>query len=472
MSRFPTLGQPLGLGYLASYLEKHLKNLDIVIETSCDNGLENILRYQPDVVGFSSATAEWAKVVDIAKVVKDKLDIPLVVGGFHISVFPRALSPCFDIGVVGEGERTFLDLMRVFVKEGIWRSEELEKIKGIVYHFNGGIVINPPQDFIEDLDSLPYPSRDLFPKYLFHQKDNIFGYKKSIVALLASRGCYYRCAFCSASEFWHGYRWHSPQYIVGEIKHVYKEYKPDLILFRDDLFIPHIKELSCLADLIREQNLHTKVEFAVSARADSINQEVIRIFKLMNIRLVSIGVESFSESSVRYLKAGPCSTEKNIEALTLCHKEKIASVAHIIIGVPGETEKDLAKTFNALKNKWVVIPDISVLVPHPKSEVWLQACANGIVNENMDFTSLPKCGLDDWSANFAIYKRFLLNDLIASDKYHRIIKKFRKLSELKFKIHSLELSLNAPRGNKNYIVRISSYAKFWFYRIRLLLLKL
>lgn len=66
-SRFPSLGQPLGLGYLAAYLERHLPNLDIVIETSPHNCLENILRYSPDVLGFSSPTAEWTKVTEVAK---------------------------------------------------------------------------------------------------------------------------------------------------------------------------------------------------------------------------------------------------------------------------------------------------------------------------------------------------------------------------------------------------------------------
>lgn len=472
VSHFPTLGQPLGLGYLASFLEKHLKNLEIVIETSFHNGLENILRYQPDIVGFSSATAEWAKVIDIAKVVKDKLGIPLIIGGFHISAFPNSLSSFFDIGVIGEGERTFLDLMQIFIKEGQWRSDDLKKIDGIVYHYNGGLVINPRQNLIKDLDSLPYPARHLFSQDFFLQKDNIFGYRHTIVALLASRGCYYRCAFCSASEFWRSYRWHSPQYIASEIKHIYEKYKPSLILFRDDLFIPHRKELSQLVSLIREQNLHTKVEFAISTRADSMNQEACRLFKLMNIKLVSFGVESFSENSLEYLKAGPCSTKKNVEALILCHKEKVDSITHIIIGIPGETKKDLLKTFNALKKRWVAIPDISVLVPHPRSKVWYQACAKGIVDENMDFTSLPKCGLGDWLTNFTVYKRYLLNNLITPDKYYKIIKKFKKLSDLKLKIHLLELFFNTYKGNKNYIIHLFLYMKFWFYQIKILLLKL
>lgn len=472
VSHFPTLGQPLGLGYLAAYLEKHLRNLEVVIETSYHNGLENILRYKPDVVGFSSATSEWTKVIDIAKVVKDKLGIPLIIGGFHISVFPNALNSFLDIGVIGEGEQTLLALMQIFIKEGKFRIDDLKRIKGIVYHYNGGLIVNPQQDLINDLDSLPYPARHLFPQDLFLKKDNIFGYRHTIVALLASRGCYYRCAFCSASEFWRSYRWHSPQYVVSEIKYVYKKYKPSLILFRDDLFIPHRRELSQLVSLIREQNLHTKVEFAVSTRVDIINQEVCRYFKLMNIKLVSLGVESFSDNSSGYLKDGLCSTKKNAEALILCRKERIDSIAHIIIGTPGETEQDLIKTFNVLKKSLVTIPDISVLVPHPRSKVWLQACANGIVDENMNFSSLPKCGLGDWLTNFAEYKRYLLNNLITSGRYYEIMRRFKKLSDLKLKIHALELFFSTNKGYKNYVIYPFRYMKLWLCQARILLLRL
>src|SRR5574341_95949 len=204
---------PLGLAYIASYLEKYGGYKDVFIETDTNAVIEK----RPDIVGISSVTPNFNKAVKIASEVRIALDIPVIIGGAHITALPHTLPECFDFGIAGEGEQTMLELLNALENNG--RSNSFEHIDGLVYRENSKLTQTKKREMITPLDRIPFPKREIL-------KDN-WGFSfEDNVSMITSRGCPYKCRFCSSSANWRPFRFHSAEYVVDEIKHLIDIYHP------------------------------------------------------------------------------------------------------------------------------------------------------------------------------------------------------------------------------------------------------
>ena len=214
---------PLGIAYIASYLKKYLGNIDISIVDREKDMLKAVLKEKPDMIGISSVTKEFSNTIELIKEVKKKINIPVILGGPHISALPNTLPDVFDIGVVGEGEETFFELMKIFLDEKKFSVEKLKNIKGICYH-DGDVKITERRKFIEPLDKIPFPARDLFNMerdYLVRRNSGTGKRISRATHILTSRGCPFNCRFCASSKFWeHRIRYFSAEYVVNEIKEI------------------------------------------------------------------------------------------------------------------------------------------------------------------------------------------------------------------------------------------------------------
>ncbi|MFN4152103.1 MAG: cobalamin-dependent protein, partial [Candidatus Sericytochromatia bacterium] len=108
---------PLGLAYIASYIDKELDNS---INTSIETDVEYVLKTKPDIVGISAYTQNFSRALAAAKKIKEELNIPIILGGKHITVLPETLQQYFDVGVIGDGERTMSDLMKLYVEKKLF----------------------------------------------------------------------------------------------------------------------------------------------------------------------------------------------------------------------------------------------------------------------------------------------------------------------------------------------------------------
>ncbi|MFA4820523.1 MAG: cobalamin-dependent protein, partial [Candidatus Aenigmatarchaeota archaeon] len=132
------LTPPLGLLYLASYAKEYGSTSEIkIFDNNFDNIEESVVKFNPDIIGITAMTIDYMETIRLATFFKEKLDIPIIIGGIHISSVPESLAKPFDIGVVGEGEATFLEVLLLFEKKGKFETNELQKIKGIAFHANG-----------------------------------------------------------------------------------------------------------------------------------------------------------------------------------------------------------------------------------------------------------------------------------------------------------------------------------------------
>jgi anaerobic magnesium-protoporphyrin IX monomethyl ester cyclase len=343
---------PLGLGYIASYLRKYYVKIDIKIF----NNLEEIIRFKPDIIGITGYTQNFEIVKKMIVCLKQELDVPIIIGGHHITTVPQNLPEMCDIGVIGEGEETVHQLLLNYERFG-FSKESLKSVRGIVFK-DSSLIITEKRDLIEPLDKIPFPARDLFEL------------KTDYTHIMTSRGCPYRCIFCSSSIFWNKVRMFTPEYVVNEIEHITNTYHINHIWMYDDIFILNKERVEKISDLIEQKNFNSKVSFSVQARVNLISDEICQFLKKMNVTGVSFGFESGSDNILQSLKGGNVSITKAKKAIQLCKKYGFSISGGFIIGSPNETRKDILDSIKFYKDAPIGSTQISVATPLPGTYLW------------------------------------------------------------------------------------------------------
>ncbi|HEX9975456.1 MAG TPA: cobalamin-dependent protein, partial [bacterium] len=222
---------PLGLGYLASYLKKYLNFDDIAIVNTGERTLEKIIAHQPEIVGFTAYTAGYYDVLQLMEQVKNKLQVIVLAGGPHITCLPHKLSRFTDVGFIGEGEQTLLELMHIYLASGKLLPYDLRQISGIVFWNNERLEFTLPRELIQPIDRIPMPERDLFDMEHFLKPSQILMSNEFLrgTTMLTSRGCPFHCIYCHVSAKWGKPRLHSPDYVVNEMEYLVNTYNVEAI---------------------------------------------------------------------------------------------------------------------------------------------------------------------------------------------------------------------------------------------------
>jgi len=387
---------PLGLASLATYLDEKLpgKVQTTVISAAFDDPLDVVKNSGFDLVGISAMTVQYPTAVRLAREVKAwNKDLSVFIGGAHISTLPASLDAVFDLGILGEGEATLVDLIRRFLRDGGLSGESVRNISGLVLRDgSGSIVTTLPRSPIEPLDEIPIPDRRYFdPRYFRRANRNTWGEFGVETSLFTSRGCPYRCAFCSTAQIWKKVRFHSPQRVVEEVKYLVEDYGITHIQIWDDLFTINRPRLQEIAKLLKEEGLTSKVKFNCQPRADLVDDELCKILKDLGVRIVLFGFESGNDRVLQLLKGGMATVEQNKRALLTCRKHGLKVQGSVIFGSPTETLEEMRDTLEflrfAMKNGahrvWTF-----VLTPFPATKIWEIAKERGKVSEDMDWNIL------------------------------------------------------------------------------------
>lgn len=370
---------PLGLGYLASVLRREgfkVKIIDDMVENLSFDTLIKKLK-NAVMVGITSTTPTFNSALNYAKKIKEALpNIFVIFGGVHSTFRPYdAIKKSFvDAVCVGEGERTIVE-----VAEKIESGKTLEDVKGLIFKSGSEIVNNGLREFIKDLDSIPFPSFDLMPL----DKYTLVGKRLEQFPVITSRGCPFRCRFCSSSIFM-GYRFRtrSPKNVVDEIEWLVSDFGAKHISFSDDTFTLNRKRVEEICDEIKRRKID--IEWSCSSRVDTINESMLRKMSESGCRAIYYGVESVNDEILRYYGKN-IDSQKVERAVKLAKKYKLKVICSFIIGAPMERKEDMKATLNfALK----LDPDyaqFSLLTPYPGTEVYEEAKIKGwILSENFD----------------------------------------------------------------------------------------
>ncbi|MDP2649591.1 MAG: radical SAM protein [bacterium] len=409
----------LGLGYLASYLRKNNPGIELSLSFASDDLKADLQREKPDIVGFSSMTHAFKMQTEKAKMVKDKFGLPIIFGGVHISLTPNALPKFVDVGVISEGEEVLSRLLRdyqkglAFAKASVGKLKN-KKISSLVFWEKDKLVVTGPPLLVEPIDKIPSPDWDFLRVG-----------KNGPGHIMTSRGCPYRCRFCEAGNFWKKYRAHSAEYVVEEVEKIYKRYGRGELVIMDDLFFVNKVRLEKITDLLEGKGLSKKMRFEVIGRADLFNEEIVRILKRMNVFAISFGMESGSERILRYLKNETVTLEQIRKATLLAKKYKMQVLGTFMVGTPGETEEDIRKTIEFIKELDLDQVGVNVTTPFPGTQLWEEAKKKGLVKEDLwDDRLWAMRDVNDGNVN----DKLLLTDL-SREKFWKLAKEMFALQD-------------------------------------------
>ena len=337
----------LGIAYLVSTLKQNGHSallFDLWIDPISDEELRNrISDFSPDLIGVPFFTRRYAD----TKLLLNKLrrwypDVRLVVGGHHASALPREVLQeinAVDVVVIGEGEKTIISLLEN--SDG----NNLNEIKGIAFRNNGDIVVTEQSEFIENLDTLPYP--DLLQvdpnKCKMHPP---YGWYGLPLTMITTRGCPGKCVFCSKSVYQNTLRSQSPKRIVDEIEY-WKTKLPikEIRFFDDDFTISRKRTFDICDEMIKRD---VKLPWTCTTRVDFLSRELLVKMKEAGLYFIVLGVESGSPRILKNLKKGyRVSHIRN--AFKWCREVGITTFGFFMVGNPGENDEDRRLTLQIQK---------------------------------------------------------------------------------------------------------------------------
>ena len=419
---------PLGLCYLASYLKKYLKYDDISIVNTGDRTFEKIKNENPDIVGFTAYTAGYYDVLDLMQRVKEEIGCHVIAGGPHITCLPDQLSEYTDIGIVGEGEQTLLELMRLYLDRNRFESKNLEKINGIVFRDNEKLRYTSPRELIKPLDKIPIPDRDLLDMEYFLKPSQILMSNQYLrgTTMLTSRGCPYHCIYCHVAAKWGKPRLHSAERVVEEIDMLVKKYGVQGVTMSDDLFVSSSTRIKRIIEGMRERDLLGKVKFLVDLRANMVNDKLMKMLAEMGVVKVAFGLESGSDPILQYLKGKDLTVEMNRKAVAIANKYGIGSYCCFMIGAPPETKDDIRKTQELIKEILDMSPtnfcQLTVTTPLPGTKLWDYALEKGYIEKEIDWRQFSLSPL------MSNRKDFYVNEHIEFDEFLTLAKETMELA--------------------------------------------
>jgi anaerobic magnesium-protoporphyrin IX monomethyl ester cyclase len=342
---------PLGLGYLAGILRAHGHNVSIldcaIMKESYSKILFRVKAMNPDVVGITALSSYYGEMRILAKMLR-KLQIPVILGGIHVSTLPeyslREIRA--DFVVIGEGELTTLELIDK------WQERKTRnQIKGIAYLEDGQFKLNSPRELIQNLDELPFPAWDLINPSKYPPIPHGYTLKRYPAApILTTRGCPYSCSYCASTQFWRRtFRRRSAQNIGDEIEYLVNKFKIREIHIWDDNFTLIRKHVVEFCREILKRKLDLTFVCANGVRIDSLNKELLTLMRRTGFYSLVFAIESGSQTILNR-------ANKKIDLKVVPPMVKVAKKlgfhlpAFFMFGFPGETYRTARETIQFAKS--------------------------------------------------------------------------------------------------------------------------
>ena len=436
------------LAYIASYVKNRfdVKILDLHVEKHPWITLKKtLLEYKPDLIGITFVHACHHSEVNACLGIIKKLcpEIPVAGGGYvfsslHEKYLKNGLT---DTVVIGEGEITFLEISKKLtvikreqgpaagLKEAI-SSGCLDDIKGLAYEGRDGVIRKTtPRPYIEDIDTIPFPSFELFPMERYFLP--IYGGKETFGAMF-SRGCANRCSFCTESAAWnHTVRRHSPEYAIKYLKILYNVYGKRKFIFGDTDFLSSREWVKGFIECLRSSGM--KINFFIQACCNSVLKCEDLLDELHELGLLEImlGAESpFADVLNRLNKAGQ--SESVIEkAMKTVNSHNIILFVMSIWGTEFDTEETLKKQLEFF-GKYADFISPGVITPYPGTALAEEMRSKGaVINEDLSLYDqmhviLP-AGKLNYNETINVYHKNLILYYVLNPRYY-----FRLFSGNKF----------------------------------------
>lgn len=374
---------PFGISYISAYLKQHGHETSLFVATqktpfaAFDSEMQD---FNPEIVAFSCVASEYGRVRKFAEHCKNKFSGVLsVLGGAHPSLDPSAeMLDIFDVVCVGEGEIPMLAIANGLEKKAL----KLWEVPSIWYRKEGMLFKNKTCNFIEDLDSLPIPDRDMWQRWIAKPESRL--------SILLGRGCPYVCTYCSnhaLKETAEGsyVRMRSAENIIREISEMKRQFPWAQQIYMEvetfgggkiDAALDFCKRLEEY-----NKSAHEKMLFGINFRVARYIERFNVLFPAMynaGIRFVNIGLESGSEKVRRGILRRNETNEDLIKTVNLAKASGMQVIMYNLIGLPYETEEDILET---VRMNRLLRPDnhiLSIFYPYPGTKLHAMCVELGI----------------------------------------------------------------------------------------------
>lgn len=376
---------PLGLCYIAAVLRDSGFQVRIIDSSALNldfqSTIQQIIESDPAWVGITASVVAISKASMLASMIKKETSrLKVVIGGPQVTAEPYKTMEenlNFDIGVMGEGEITVRELAFALDK-----GSGLENIKGLLLRRKGSVFYSGSRDFIQDLDTLPFPTWDLLPDIRNNYQPAVFTSRRfPAFSIITSRGCPSMCTFCDKAVFGSKFRAHSAEYCIEMIEKLKLEYGIKEFVISDDNFVVFKSRLRAICDTLIKKK--TNISWSCNARVDQVDYETLKLMKRSGCWHMGFGIESGSLKVLNEIKKK--TNPKQIrEVLELCSKAGIMSKGYFLIGAPLEDKVSVMETINFAKSLPLSDFQLSYFTPLPGSEVYNNYEKYGTLESNFD----------------------------------------------------------------------------------------
>jgi len=422
---------PLGLMYLAGYLEKYSDHKVKIIDWEIENFnyqklKEKINEEKPDAVGVTTMTFTLLDVMELIKEVKEiNPQIKVILGGPHVHIYPKETISLeeVDFAVIGEGEKPLKELL-----DNINNREQLHQVKGLVFKDNEKVINNGPQIPIDDLDKLPFPARHLTP---YKKYTSSLAKKFPITTMFTSRGCPYKCLFCDRPHLGKMFRARSANNVVDEMQKCQEMGIKEIFIYDDTFGVDRQRVLDICAE-IKKRKL--TISWDIRTRVNTVDEEVLKALKEAGCQRIHYGVEAGTEKILEVLRKG-ITLEMAAKAFRLTRKVGIQTLGYFMIGSPTETKKDILETIKVAKKLNPDFVHFTITTPYPATDLYRMGLEQKVLPYDywQKFAENPR---EDFKA--MVWEKDLTKDELVSllkkayrSFYFRPSYLFKKLSQIK-----------------------------------------
>lgn len=352
------------LGILAAVILKEGFDCDIIDGKylgMCKKDFMNIIKNKNyDVLGISIFTQEIDEIHEFVGKIKNEIrGITVVVGGPHVTALPRetlANYHNFDFAIYGEGEKTIVEFLTKFGSH-----EKYREIKGLVFRSDKEVVQNPPREFIQNLDELPFPMYELLPSARAHM-------------IQTHRGCPYACSFCYRT-LGKKVRMKSPKKVVDEIEYALSLSTTNRFIVSDSSFAVDQEHAMEILDEIIKRGINRRTKWDAQTKVSLAKRPLLEKMKAAGCDLIGFGFES-GDNEILKMTGKDITVEQGFECVKLARDLGFKVFGYFIFGHPNETRESVVKTINYAA---ALNPDsvtFGIMVPWPGTKVYEWAKRN------------------------------------------------------------------------------------------------
>jgi len=353
----------LSLLYVAGILEE--AGCDVLFidahaeELTLEETVTRLSAFGPDYVGYTITTYLFFQTMDWIRSIREKIDVPTIVGGVHLSIYPRETLgySSIDYAVTGEAERALPEMLSALVK-----GDDLSAVRGIAFRRNEGEIIVTPKAPDCDVDAAPFPARQLIDNSLYY---SFISKYKNFSCFITSRGCPYKCIFCEQGS--KPFRARSPMNVVDELELCHHEYGIREFDFFDSSFTIRKDRVIAICDEIKRRKLD--IIWAARTRVDCITDDVLKAMKSAGCTRIYYGIESGNREILATLKKST-SLEMYHDVVKRTRAHGIHTFGYFMVGNPYETEATIRQTIRLALSLDLDYAQFSKVTPMPATEMY------------------------------------------------------------------------------------------------------